>query len=46
MDLTNSKYGMNVISVAQAGINNSWKIAFKTNKRFMISLISKVSIMS
>ena len=26
MDLTNSKYGRNVISVAQAGINNSWKM--------------------
>jgi len=26
MDKTNSKYGRNVISVAQAGINNSWKM--------------------
>ena len=26
IDLTNAKYGRNVISVAQAGINNSWKM--------------------
>ncbi len=26
MDMTNAKYGRNVISVAQAGINNSWKM--------------------
>ena len=26
IDVTNAKYGRNVISVAQAGINNSWKM--------------------
>ncbi len=26
IDLTNARYGRNVISVAQAGINNSWKM--------------------
>ncbi len=26
IDMTNAKYGRNVISVAQAGINNSWKM--------------------
>jgi len=26
IDLTNSKYGRNAISIAQAGINNSWKM--------------------
>ena len=33
MDLTNSKYGRNVISVAQAGINNSWKMRREHSSR-------------
>jgi DNA polymerase V len=26
IDFTNAKYGRNSISIAQAGINNSWKM--------------------
>ena len=26
IDLTNAKYGRNAISIAQAGINNDWKM--------------------
>ena len=33
MDLTNSKYGRNVISVAQAGIDNSWKMRREHSSR-------------
>ncbi len=33
MDLTNSKYGRNVISVAQAGINNSWRMRREHSSR-------------
>ena len=33
MDLTNSKYGRNVISVAQAGISNSWKMRREHSSR-------------
>ena len=33
MDSTNSKYGRNVISVAQAGINNSWKMRREHSSR-------------
>ena len=33
MDSTNSKYGRNVISVAQPGINNSWKMRREHSSR-------------
>jgi DNA polymerase V len=26
IDFTNAKYGRNAISIAQAGVNNSWKM--------------------
>ena len=47
MDKTNSKYGRNVISVAQAGINNSWKMRREHSSRIdtaSFDSLPKVSI--
>ena len=47
IDITNSKYGRNAISVAQAGINNDWKMRRKHSSRIdtaSFDLLPKINI--
>tara|TARA_B110000881_G_C18567349_1_gene513468 strand:+ start:394 stop:1674 length:1281 start_codon:yes stop_codon:yes gene_type:complete len=44
IDLTNSKYGRNSVSVAQAGINNSWKMRNKYSSKIETTRINNAPI--
>ena len=47
IDLTNAKYGRNAISIAQAGINNTWKMRRKHSSKIdtaSFDLMPKISV--
>ena len=47
IDSTNAKYGRNAISIAQAGINNTWKIRRKHSSKIdteSFDLLPKISV--